>query len=146
MDRITMMKTVHIVLLALLFWLTGCTRVSQEAQNNDLITVEVISPLFPPVVGTDELVLRVTNTQTGEPISDAYLSVKGDMTHAGMVPVLSSAKSGSNGEYAIPFEWTMGGDWILTVSVSLADGSLAQRNFELVVDGDNVTCAPVTEE
>lgn len=147
MGGVTVMKKYLIALILLsVFWLQGCSRVSQEAQHNDSINVEVVSPVFSPIVGTDEIVLRVTDDQSGAPISDAYLSVKGDMTHAGMVPVLSSAKAGIDGNYAIPFEWTMGGDWILTVNVLLPDGALIERNFNLVVDGDNVTCAPVTED
>jgi len=147
MDGVTTMKKYLIALIWVsVLALNGCSRVSQEAQRNDSINVEVVSPVFSPIVGTDELVLRVTDAQSGAPVSDAYLSVKGDMTHTGMVPVLSSAKTGIDGEYAIPFEWTMGGDWILTVTVSMPDGSLVERNFNLVVDGDNVTCAPIPEE
>lgn len=141
------MKKRLIVLILLSFlWLNGCSRVSQEAQANDSIQVEVVSPIFSPAVGKGNLIFRVTDTESGEPVSDAYLSVKGDMAHTGMVPVLSSAKTGTDGKYTVPFEWTMGGDWILTVSVLLPDGSLVERNFNLVVDGDNVTCAPVPEE
>ena len=133
-----------ILMLLLSFWLISCSKETEAPQND--INVEVLSPIFPPVVGSDELVLRVTHTETGEPISNAYLSVKGDMIHDGMVPVLSSVKTGADGEYAVPFEWTMGGDWILTVNVAMPDGLMVEKAFDLVVDGDEVTCAPIEEE
>ena len=90
--------------------------------------------------------MRVTDVVTGMPIDDAYLSVKGDMEHDGMMPVLTSAKAGLDGEYVIPFEWTMGGDWIVTVDATLADGMQVTQDFNLVVDGDEVTCLPVAKE
>jgi len=37
--------------------------------------------------------------------------------------------------YAIPFEWTMGGDWVVTVDVTLADGRTASRQFDLSITG-----------
>ena len=144
------MKKLPLALIIIsLFWLTSCSINSQEIAttdliNSDLINIKVVSPIFPPVVGIGNLVLQVTDAQTGLPISDAYLSVKGDMDHDGMIPVLSSAKSGTNGEYIIPFEWTMGGEWIVNINASLSDGSLVEKNLEMAVDGDEITCAPIT--
>ncbi|KAA3657108.1 MAG: hypothetical protein DWQ04_29065 [Chloroflexi bacterium] len=140
------MKKIPIALIIIsLFWLSSCSGSSQQAETIDLINIEMVTPLFPPIVGMGELVLQVTDAQTGLPISDAYLSVKGDMDHDGMVPVLSSAKAGTDGEYVIPFEWTMGGDWIVNINASLSDGSLVEKNLEMVVDGDEITCAPITD-
>jgi len=136
-----MKKTTIALIIISLFWLTSCSGSSQKVESIDLINIKVVSPIFPPVVGTGDLVLQVTDAQTGLPISDAYLSVKGDMEHEGMVPVLSSAKAGTEGEYIVPFEWTMGGEWIVSVNASLSDGSLTESNIEMVVDGDEVTCA-----
>ena len=70
----------------------------------------------------------------GSPIDDAYLAVKGNMTHAGMVPVLAEVDGGGeNGVYSIPFEWTMAGDWVVTVDIQLADGTKAQKRFDMAV-------------
>ncbi|MCA9925393.1 MAG: FixH family protein [Anaerolineales bacterium] len=142
------MKTIIPVLFVLTcFLLVGCNDNGADVKEADqAVAIEVLAPIFPPVVGSSDLVLRVTDVVTGMPIDDAYLSVKGDMEHDGMMPVLTSAKAGLDGEYVIPFEWTMGGDWIVTVDATLADGMQVTQDFNLVVDGDEVTCLPVAKE
>ncbi|MCA9930026.1 MAG: FixH family protein [Anaerolineales bacterium] len=142
------MKTIIPVLFVLTcFLLVGCNDNGADVKEADqAVAIEVLAPVFPPVVGSSDLVLRVTDVVTGMPIDDAYLSVKGDMEHDGMMPVLTSAKAGLDGEYVIPFEWTMGGDWIVTVDATLADGMQVTQDFNLVVDGDEVTCLPVAKE
>ncbi len=67
----------------------------------------------------------------GNPINDATVDIKGDMSHAGMQPVLGES-SASNGEgmYMIPYEWTMAGDWFVTVNVTLADGTVGSERFD----------------
>ena len=142
------MKTIIPVLFVLTcFLLVGCNDNGADVKEADqAVAIEVLAPVFPPVVGSSDLVLRVTDVVTGMPIDDAYLSVKGDMEHDCMMPVLTSAKAGLDGEYVIPFEWTMGGDWIVTVDATLADGMQVTQDFNLVVDGDEVTCLPVAKE
>ena len=56
------------------------------------------------------------------------------MTHAGMVPVFAQTTGGKNGRYVVPFEWTMGGDWTVTVDVSLEDGRTISREFPVTVE------------
>ena len=51
------------------------------------------------------------------------------MTHAGMAPVLASDKTDAQGKLSLPFKWSMGGDWIVTVTVTLADGSQVSQDF-----------------
>jgi hypothetical protein len=94
--------------------------------------------------------LTAESTQAGEttllitvkdgmdnPVDDATLNVKGDMTHAGMAPILvEGIIDGKDGVYAVPFEWTMGGDWVVTVDVALVDGRTASRQFNLAVTGE----------
>lgn len=67
----------------------------------------------------------------GNPVNDATVDIKGDMSHAGMQPVLGESSS-SNGEgmYMIPYEWTMAGDWFVTVNVTLADGTVGSERFD----------------
>lgn len=65
----------------------------------------------------------------GEGISGATVTVTGDMTHAGMVPVIRTAAETAPGEYtAADFEFNMGGDWFLLAAVTLPDGT----SFEVV--------------
>jgi hypothetical protein len=80
------------------------------------------------------LLMTVTDA-TGQALEVAQIAVRGDMTHAGMAPVLGeAAQPDDDNVYRVPFEWTMGGDWILTVDVTLADGRTASQRFDFVVE------------
>lgn len=128
-------RTVIIVVLLVLlaFSAVGCRRSTTTDGEGDVdVTLEVQPD--PPAVGQSTLVLTLTDAE-GNFIEGAALSVKGDMNHAGMEPVLREAQSGPDGVAEIPFEWTMGGDWIVTVDVSLPEGAAFTRRFDLSVDG-----------
>ncbi len=59
----------------------------------------------------------------GEGVSGASIRITGDMTHAGMVPVIVEALEQESGLYrADDFEFNMAGDWILTAEITLPDG------------------------
>ena len=111
---------------------SGCARASQQADTADVqITLTAIP--YPAHIGETRLVIQVAD-KNGNPINDAHLAIKGDMTHAGMVPVLAEADGGGeNGLYEVPFEWTMAGDWVVTVDLQLPDGSTAQQRFDMSV-------------
>lgn len=84
-----------------------------------------------PAVGEETQLLITVNDAQGTAISDATVSVRGDMSHAGMSPVLGEATAATNGVYEIPFAFSMGGDWIITVDVTLADSSKATQSFNI---------------
>jgi len=66
---------------------------------------------------------RVLLSEGGEPVSGATVEVQGDMSHAGMQPVIVQAVEGGPGVYdAADFVFTMAGDWFLTATVETADG------------------------
>ena len=93
------------------------------------------------------LTLQLADAE-GQPITDASLDVEGNMNHAGMVPVeaegvVDDADGAIDGRYQVPFTFTMLGDWIITVEAEREDGSTAMRNFELVVENENIT---ITDE
>jgi copper(I)-binding protein len=82
-------------------------------------------------VGEETSVLVSLADSAGNPINDAQVNLRGDMNHAGMTPVLGEAASGTNGLYEIPFAFSMGGDWIITVDVTLSDGTTASETFNI---------------
>ncbi len=116
----------------------GCSRVSQEAQQTQL-QIELIEPLFPPAVGKDTLNIRLFD-ENDNPINDATIAVRADMTHAGMIPILGNATEGDKGLYKVPFEWTMGGDWVVVIQATLPDGTVAEETFPLTISGDPANC------
>jgi hypothetical protein len=129
--------THHLILLVLLIGpvLVGCGRISRQADQATDVNISLAVHPDPPGVGPAHLTISVTDAD-GTPINDARLQIKGDMTHAGMQPVLARVEGGDNGNYETPFEWTMGGDWIFTVTASLPDGRTTARHFTVTVEGD----------
>lgn len=88
----------------------------------------------PPTPGDGTIVVALTESD-GTPFTEAQsVVVRGDMTHAGMAPENGSVDSGENGVYRVPFNWSMGGDWILTVTVTLADGGEISEEFEVSIE------------
>ena len=101
----------------------------RQSQQTDSGGVNIDLEITNLVVGESTLMITLTSAG-GEQINDASLSVRGDMTHAGMTPVVREIDGGENGVYIVPFEWTMAGDWIITVDATLADGQTVTRRFE----------------
>lgn len=74
-----------------------------------------------PRVGPANLVVRVM--RDGAPVTGASVEVTGDMTHAGMVPVIAKAPMTEPGTYVTQnFVYDMAGDWVLTAEINLEDG------------------------
>lgn len=123
-----------LLLLTLLIPLAACARQSQQPAAGDVGMTLAVRP-DPPTVGDASLEITLTDGE-GNPIDDARLNVKGDMSHAGMEPVLAEVEGGAGGVYQVPFRWTMGGDWFVTVDAVLADGTTVSRRFDLAVAGN----------
>lgn len=127
-------KILAVIFGAAILLLAACGgRVSQQVDAGD-----VVMEFEPMSTAVGETMVMITlKDGAGSPINDATLSVKGDMTHAGMTPVVEEIASGENGVYEVPFEWTMGGDWFVTVDAALADGTIVTRRFEdISIEGD----------
>jgi hypothetical protein len=136
-----MYKTLVLLATAVVLLLgSGCSRESRNASSSDVQMTLTAIP-FPAAVGQSRLVIHVADP-AGQPISDAALSVKGDMTHAGMVPMLADVQGGDDeGYYNIPFEWTMAGDWVVTVEATFKDGTRAKERFDLsILTEDEAVC------
>jgi hypothetical protein len=70
----------------------------------------------------------------GQPIDGANpVTLRGDMSHAGMRPVLANATGTGQGQYTTDFEWTMAGDWTVTIEATLPDGRVKRATFPFTV-------------
>ena len=79
--------------------------------------------------------VRVSIEENGTGVPGATVEVIGEMTHAGMVPVVTRANQVEPGEYlAEEFEFTMAGDWILSAEVSLEEGEELRAVRALTVE------------
>lgn len=88
-----------------------------------------ISPQ-PPRVGGASITVRVSDS-AGNPISGASVRIEGNMTHAGMAPSFSTAAETAPGRYIAPFDFSMSGDWIILVHLTLPNGEKLEKQFEI---------------
>lgn len=121
------------LLLVLVLLLAAC-RQSAQPTPTPATAVEIDLAVEPTPITVGESTLVVTlSAADGTPIDGAQLSVRGDMNHAGMVPVLGETSASENGVYRVPFEFTMSGDWIITVTAALPAGGESAQTFDLTV-------------
>lgn len=110
----------------------GCSRGDDEDDGGaGDIQVEMRVTPDPPEVGPAVIEVALRDGD-GEPINGAELEIEGNMNHAGMQPVIVEAGGEQDGRYTSDgFEFTMGGDWIITVRGTLPDGREIERTFDL---------------
>ncbi|MCB0071681.1 MAG: FixH family protein [Caldilineaceae bacterium] len=115
----------------------ACSNTQPAASSDVRVTLE-------PAPAGEAYLIAVVADVDGNPITDATVALEGNMNHAGMVPVLSEpvrddADGTADGRYRVPFEFTMLGDWIMSVTVTKADGSEAKTDIDLNVADAGVT-------
>ncbi len=102
---------------------SGCRK---PVESKPVVTIDFeISP-HPVRVGSAALTLRLKDS-SGKPIIGARIALEADMSHAGMSPVFSETKEVGMGQYQGRLEFAMGGDWVVLVHVTLADGQKFDR-------------------
>lgn len=119
-------------LFILLVAAAGCRQSAAPTLGTADVALSLSVEPEEPTTGPSTLVITVTDSD-GRPVNDAAVTVRGDMTHAGMQPVLAAAEAIGDGHYEADFEWTMAGDWIVTVSATLPDGRTATQEFPAAV-------------
>jgi acetylornithine deacetylase/succinyl-diaminopimelate desuccinylase-like protein len=88
-----------------------------------------------PQLGEALVVVYLLDGREG--VSGAQVSVTGDMTHAGMVPVVAGAVEVEPGLYrAEDFTFTMAGDWVITAEIRLPDGTRLMDELRVTVPRD----------
>lgn len=94
-------------------------RVATQGDGSVVIASELLAP---PAIGPAPLVVKLTDPG-GAAIDGATVRVEGDMTHAGMQPVLVTAVGQGDGVYrADDMHFTMAGDWIITITATVEGG------------------------
>jgi hypothetical protein len=120
------------ILLLLSLLLPACGRRESVDEAPELmVELEVIPS--PPNPGPTLLMIQILDERGGE-IEEFTLDVRGDMSHAGMTPVIVERANGRAGTYAVPFEWTMAGDWFVTITATLPDGRSLVRTLPVRVE------------
>ena len=75
--------------------------------------------------------LYALDPATGKPITGANVRLEGNMSHAGMAAVFAETTEVEPGLYRTNMEFTMAGDWLLSVHVTLSDGTHVDRQFDI---------------
>ena len=121
LGRLPSRGSLFLLPLILLPLILGGCRGEAETGDPGLVLDVAISPT-PPVVGQARLIITMEDT-SGAPMEDARIVVEGNMSHAGMTPVVDTAQAEGSGQYGISdFRFTMAGDWILSLHATLPDG------------------------
>lgn len=124
---------------------------SGQTPTSDASNLQItLLPAQEGIEGTAITVLLADSA--GAPITDATVSLEGNMSHAGMAPITAAgvqdaADGQTDGSYQVPFQFDMLGDWIITVAVERADGSTVQKDIDVTVTGEGVSVegAPINE-
>ena len=114
--------------------LVGCGQ--QNVSTSASVEVDMSVRVEPEPLTVGETTLIVTLKDASDaPVDGATLQVHGDMDHEGMASVDREASDSVNGEYRVPFEWTMGGGWIVTITTKLPDsGGEISETFDFFVE------------
>ena len=141
-----------VLLMVGLLMLVGCAMPSAEQSAPTGTDANVQVSLLPAPEGKDgdHVTVEVTDAD-GMPITDAQVAVVGNMSHAGMVPVeapavTDDADGAADGRYVLPFTFTMLGDWVMTVTVTLADGTTVTQDIDATVSDTEVTVGGVPSD
>ena len=111
--------------------LVACSRGDDSGDSASDIDVRIEITPDPPAMGPATIDVLVSDSN-GDPVTGATFDVVGDMTHAGMQPVETTTEEAEPGRYRTTgFEFTMAGDWIITVTGSLDDGTTIDRTFNI---------------
>jgi hypothetical protein len=129
-----MPKRVIAILLILMLILAACRQ--EEPVANEDINIDIAFDPAELFVTDDSTVIITLTDNAGQAIGDATVNVRGDMSHAGMTPVLREITSGTEGVYTSDYEWTMAGDWDVSITVTLPDGTTTGETFTFTVAGE----------
>ncbi len=129
--------------LGMTLLLVGCALPPDGVGVQEDSNLNIMLEAAPEGKDGDHLIVMLTDA-AGAPISDATVAMEGNMNHAGMVPVVTEGVQDgddgvADGHYRAPFAFTMLGDWIITVQVTHADGSVISQNLDVRVSEAGVT-------
>jgi len=106
----------------------GC---GKQPQPGVAIEHQITAQLIRLGTATVNLIMR----DRGErPVSAAHIALEADMAHAGMRPEFGEAREVAPGRYQGSVTFTMAGEWVLLMHITLADG----RRFEWQINVGNV--------
>ncbi len=129
MDRNRVRRLLLVLVLLSVGSVAGCQKESTPDGADDVKVKLTLRP-DPPRVGDAATTVRLTG-KDDKPVQGARVKLEGNMNHAGMRPVFAEARETEPGRYEATLELTMGGDWFVLVSATLADGRKLNRKVDV---------------
>jgi len=105
----------------------GCAKTPGSSPG---ITVEHEITPQPARVGPATITLKLTDA-AAKSITGARIALEADMSHAGMSPVFGEAKEIEPGRYQGRMDFTMAGDWVILLRITLSDGQVLERQLDV---------------
>jgi YtkA-like protein len=125
--RLTFLACAGAVLLSL----AGCHR--STGVSASVFVQSEITPR-PVQVGPANVAVSLADS-SGKPLVGARVTLEGNMTHPGMSPVFADAKELGGGRYQGQLNFSMGGDWVVLVHITSADGHKFERQLPAISVG-----------
>ena len=115
------------LLLGLSLALAACSGASQPAATQTPAPVQITlsTDPNPPATGPVEIVFTVLDAQ-GQPVSSADVDVIASHKEMGGMTMHGKATDQGNGKYAITANYSMSGEWLVTVQVKKEDLNFKQ--------------------
>lgn len=110
------------------FGLSGCTKPS--AESNESVDVALTWQPASPTTGQTHATVTLTD-RNGTALTGADVQLEGNMNHAGMKPSFADLAETGEGKYEGDLDFTMGGDWIVTVRATMPDGESVEKVFDV---------------
>ena len=128
-----MRKLVFVSLLVLVsILLAACAGSATPDSSAKPVNIKVESDPSPAVVGDAELVLTVTDAN-GNPIEGARVDVSADHTDMSGMGMSGAATDQGSGRYSIHANFSMTGNWKLTVYVRNDEGLDYEEDIDFKV-------------
>jgi YtkA-like len=100
-----------------------------ERQYPGLVVQSDIEPR-PVHTGSATIMLTLSDSST-KPATGAGIVIEADMSHAGMAPVFSESKEVEPGRYRGNLMFSMPGDWVILLHITLAGGVKVERQIDV---------------
>jgi copper(I)-binding protein len=117
-----------VAFLMILMLVVACRQQTLSAENIN-IDIRVTDSL----VGETTVIITVTDDEGNAIDNPGALNLRGDMNHAGMMPVIRESKESKDGVFTVPFEWTMGGGWAIEATLTLENGEVVTETFDFEI-------------
>jgi hypothetical protein len=125
--RLTPNCCLSVAVVALVAFLAaGC----REPVPAPVVTIEREIDPWPARVGSALVTLKLSDAG-GSAVSGARVKLEGDMAHPGMKPEFGDTSEIGPGRYQGRLAFTMPGDWVMLVHVTLAGGQTLDRQLEV---------------